>query len=475
MISLRPYQEHCVAELRGAFRAGHHSPLLVSPTGSGKTVMFSYLSARLREAGQRVAILVHRDELVDQVSNTLTAFNVRHGLITAGSLYDRREQVHVASVFTLARRIERTEVPDYVICDEAHHCIGASTWGKIVAAWRERNPKLRLIGVTATPERLSGEGLGETFDTMVHGPTTRELIDLEALAPYRLFAPAKAVDLSGVHMQAGDFKRGELAGAMDKPAIIGSAVGEYTKLLNGAPAVAFCVSVEHAQHTAEQFRDAGFRAVCLDGKMDKGLRREIVRDFGRGAISVITSCELISEGFDMPGIVGAILLRPTWSLALYLQQVGRALRTAPGKDAAILLDHVGNSSRHGMPDDPREWSLLGREKRGKKDADNVAARTCETREVNGERIVGCLAVSPAAASKCRECGKPFAIKARTIDEVDGTLSEVEVEKARRKADVDRAAARTLEDLIRLGTQRGYGNPEGWARHVYQARQGRGRA
>lgn len=465
MIALRDYQDAAIADLRSAFRDGYHSPLLVSPTGSGKTVMFSYLTARLREAGQRVAILCHREELVDQIARTLGQFDVPHGLITAGTPYDRRQMAHVASVFTLARRMDRVEVPDYVICDEAHHCIGASTWGKVVATWREQNPRLRLIGVTATPERLSGEGLGETFDTMVLGPTTRDLIERAALAPYRLFAPAQAVDLSGVGMQAGDFKRGALAGAMDKPAIIGSAVGEYEKLLNGAPAVAFCVSVEHAQHTAEQFRARGYRSVCLDGKMDKALRRDIVRDFARGAINVITSCELISEGFDMPGIVGAILLRPTWSLPLYLQQVGRALRTAPGKEAAILLDHVGNSGRHGMPDDPRAWSLLGRQEKRKKNEDNVACRQCEK----------CFAVSPAAASKCRECGAEFPRKPRIIEEVAGTLSEVEVARARREAARDQGAAQTLDDLIALGLRRNMKNPQGWARHVLQARQARGRA
>jgi DNA repair protein RadD len=467
MITLRPYQDQCIAGLRGAFAQGYHSPLLVSPTGSGKTVMFSYLTGKLLAAGKRVALLCHREELVDQISRTLRDFDVRHGLITAGSLYDRRLQAHVASVATLIRRLDRTAVPDYVICDEAHHCIGASTWGKIVAGWRKVNPALRLIGVTATPERLSGEGLGEVFDEMVLGPTTRELIDIGSLAEYRLFAPHQAVDLSGVHMQAGDFNRKELGGALDKPAIIGSAVGEYSKLLNGAPAVAFCVSVEHAHHVAEQFRAAGFRSACIDGKMDKGLRRDLVRDFANGQVNVLTSCDIVSEGFDIPGIVGAILLRPTWSLALYLQQVGRALRTAPGKDSAVLLDHVGNSSRHGMVDDPRAWSLLGREERRgkKKDEDVVACRQCEK----------CYAVSPAAASKCRECGAPFPVKSRQIEEVAGTLSEVEVAKARREAARTQAAAQTLEDLIRLGTQRGMANPTGWARHVHAARVAKGRA
>lgn len=464
-VTLRPYQEAAIQGLRDAFSAGYHSPLLVSPTGSGKTVMFSYLTARLQAAGRSMAVLVHRDELVDQVSETLARFAVPHGFVAAGRLYDRRHTAHVCSVQTLARRMDRVAVPDYVICDEAHHCIGASTWGRVVAEWRSRNPRLRLIGVTATPERLSGEGLGEVFDEMVMGPTTRELIDIGALSEYRLFAPAQQLDLSGVKSRMGDFVRGEAAAVVDKPAIIGSLVNEYQAKLNGAPAVAFCVSIEHAEHVAEQFRARGFRAAKLDGTMDRAVRKELVRDFARGQVQVLTSVDVISEGFDVAGIVGAILARPTQSLSLYLQQVGRALRTAPGKDAAIILDHVGNSTRHGLPDDPREWSLLGREKSGKKGAANEAVRQCEK----------CYACSPAAASKCRECGAPFPVKVRQIEEVAGTLSEVEIARARRDEVRARAAAETLEDLIAFGQSRGYKNPAGWARHVHQARQAKGRA
>jgi superfamily II DNA or RNA helicase len=463
-VVLRPYQDAAIQGLRDAFSAGYHSPLLVLPTGGGKTVCFSYLTSRLQAAGKRVVILVHRDELVDQVSETLSRFDVAHGYIAAGRLYDRRHRVHVASVQTLARRMDRVAVPDYVICDEAHHCIGASTWGRVVAEWRTKLPSMRLIGVTATPERLSGEGLGEVFDEMVLGPTTRELVDLGALSEYRLFAPAQQLDLSGVRSRMGDFVKGEVAAKVDKPAIIGSAVGEYRKRMDGQPAVAFCVSIEHAEHVAEQFRAQGYRAAKLDGTMDRSLRKGIVSDFGRGAINVLTSVDVISEGFDVPGIVGAILLRPTQSLGLYLQQVGRALRTAPGKPHAVILDHVGNSSRHGLPDDPREWSLLGREARKSKgkSEDDVAIRQCPS----------CFAVSPAAASKCRECGAAFPIKARQIEEVAGTLSEVEVARVKREARKEQAAAQTLEDLIKLGASRGYRNPVAWANHLFRARAGR---
>ena len=441
--------------------------LLGDFTVTHNTVCFSYLTRRITDGGKRVVVMAHREEINDQISRTLSRFDVRHGMITAGALYDRRMMAHVASVQTLSRRLDRVQAPDYVIVDEAHHALAASSWGKVLAAFRDSNPNLRVIGVTATPERLSGEGLGETFDEMVLGPTTRELIDLGALSEYRLFAPSAAIDLSGVKMRGGDYAKDQLGAAMDKPAIIGSAVNEYRKLCDGMPAVAFCVSVEHAHHTAEQFKAAGYRAAAIDGKMDKVLRRQIVQDFGRGAINVLTSADIVSEGFDVPGIVAAILLRPTQSLALYLQQVGRALRPADGKPHAIILDHVRNSmsrdkggNGHGLPDDPREWSLLGRERGKKKSADDASAcRQCEK----------CYAVSPAAASKCRECGQVFPIKARKIEEVAGSLSEVEIARMRRVAAREQAAAKTLDELIAVGMARGMKNPHGWARHVHEAR------
>lgn len=483
MIELRPYQDTCIAGLREAFRGGYRSPLLVSPTGSGKTVTFSYLTSKLLEAGKRVVLLCHREELVDQISRTLAAFEVRHGLITASALYDRRLFAHVASVATLVRRLDRVAVPDYVICDEAHHCIGASMWGKVIAYWQALNPALRVIGVTATPERLSGEGLGEVFDEMILGPTTGELIEIGSLAPYRLIAPpGHGHDFDAVKKTGGDFNKKAMGDVFrSKPAIVGDAVREYDRLLQGAPSVAFCISVEEAEKTAEKFRAAGYRAASVDGKMEKDDRRRVVKDFASGQLNVLTSCDLVSEGFDVPGIVGAIMLRPTYSLALYLQQVGRALRPAPGKDAAVILDHVANSGhieggvfvpKHGLPDDPREWSLLGRAERRKKgDEENVACRQCVPYENAEKKMVGgCYAVSPAAADKCRECKVPFQVRARKIEEVAGSLSEVEIAKMRREAVRAQAAAETLEDLIRLGEARGFKAPDRWAAHIIKARE-----
>lgn len=467
-VQLRPYQEQAIAAVRDSmFARGHKATLLVSPTGSGKTVMFCYLTGQLVYRGKRVVILNHREELTDQISRSLHNANVPHGIIAAGMAYQRAPQAHVASVFTVARRLEKVAAPDYVIVDEAHHAISGSTWGKTIDHWREANPALRLIGVTATPERLDGAGLGSMFTDMVLGPQTAELMAAGFLAPYRLFAPAPQEQINAADMkhQGGDFAKADASAASMKPAIMGSVMGHYRKYLDGAPSVAFCASVEAAANYAEKFRAEGYRAASLDGKMDRKERRQVTDDFARGQLNVLTSCDIISEGYDVPGIVGGIFLRPTESLALCLQQMGRTFRIAPGKTHAILLDHVGNTSRHGLPDDERQWTLdaASRAKRKKKDADDVAIRQCKS----------CFAISRATAPKCRECGAVFVVAARKIEERDGELHEVTSGERFRmgRQEVMQAAEANpsaMEALVALGTRRGMKNPAGWAAHVLQS-------
>lgn len=452
-ITLRTYQSTLVERTRANFIVGKRRQLLVLPTGGGKTVCFSYMAGAAKGKGLRVWILAHRVELLEQISRTLREFNVAHGMIAPGFLGDRRQQVQVASVFTLARRLDRYEAPDLIIVDEAHHAISTSTWGKVIKAY----PDARLLGVTATPIRLSGEGLGDLFECMVQGPTVRELIEQGSLAPYRLFAPA-GVDLSGVHSKMGDFVRGELATAMNKPSITGDAVAHYRKLADGKRAVAFCVSVEHAETVAAQFREAGIPAASIDGGMDKVLRQSVLKSFTAGDLRVLTSCDLISEGFDVPAIEVAILLRPTQSLGLYLQQVGRALRTFAGKSEAIILDHAGNVSRHGLPDDERIWSLDGSIRKKRAKPSEVPAKTCPK----------CFATVASAATHCL-CGHEFEVQAREVEQVEGALQEVDVVQARLEARKAQGQAQSEQDLVELGRSRGMKRPELWARHVLRAR------
>jgi len=459
MIELWPFQAKLIQQLRSTLLQGRTSPLLVSPTGSGKTVMFAYLAGRLAQNGFRTVILAHRKELLDQISATLRMFHVKQAQIAPGTTYDAQYQVHVASVFSVVRKLSYVDVPNYVIIDEAHHAIPGSTWGKTLAWWREANPRLRTIGVTATPQRLSGEGMDDTFDDMVLGPSVADLIRDGYLSPYRMFAPPQQVDTSVLHHKMGEFVRGEAAALMDRPTITGNAISHYRQHLNGAPAVAFCVGVDHAHHVAEQFRAQGWRAAAIDGKMKPKDRKQMVDDFAAGKLNVMTSCDLISEGYDVPGMMGCINLRPTESLAMCLQQWGRTLRYQDGK-TAIILDHVGNSARHGLPDQDREWSLTGTEKgRTKRDPDDISIKQCKS----------CGAVNRLSRSACSECGAEFVTKAREIKEVEGTLEEVKAAEhwtlKNEPTAQDKHALKRIEAIARM---RGIKNPEGWSRHVLAA-------
>ena len=400
-------------------------------------------------------ILAHRKELLGQISKTLKMFRVKHDLIAPKSIYNSHYPTHVASVFSVVRKLDYIKVPDYVIIDEAHHAIPGSTWNKTLDHWRQANPKLRIIGVTATPERLSGEGLSHTFDTMVMGPSVAELIESRHLSPYKMFAPPRQVDTSSLHRRMGDFAKGEAAALMDKPTITGDAVAHYRKHLNGAPTIGFTVSVEHAYHVAETYRANGFSAATLEGKVTSLERDRIVKDFSRGAINYLSTCDLVSEGFDVPGAIGCQNLRPTESLAMCLQQWGRVLRYQNGK-TAIILDHVGNSARHGLPDEDRSWSLEGisKGKRKNGDPDDIQIRQCGR----------CGAVNPASSRNCSECGTEFKIKPRKVAEVEGTLEEIRAHEKQKYMETAQYQKR-LSYLIQLGHKRNYKSPERWAAHV----------
>jgi superfamily II DNA or RNA helicase len=298
--------------------------------------------------------------LVDQTCRTLRDFGVDHGVIAAGRTPDRSLAVQVASVQTYVRRLDSFK-PALIIADEAHHAT-AGSWRKVIS----HHSQARVLGVTATPQRLDGRGLKDVFDDLIRGPEVADLIDGGHLAPPVYFAPPIVADLSHISIRGGDFAQEELAAEMDKPMITGDAVEHYSRICPGAPAVAFCCSVRHAQHVADQFNAAGRKAATIDGTMDREARREVVRALGDGRLDVLTSCEIINEGFDLPLVAAAILLRPTKSLGLHLQQIGRVLRPAPGKTRAIILDHVGNLSRHGFAEDVRDWTLEGRKKKKRK-------------------------------------------------------------------------------------------------------------
>ncbi len=465
MITLRPYQGDAVVGVRNSYLQGKRAPLLVLPTGGGKTIVFSHISATTAARGKKAIVLVHRIELLRQTFDKLISAGVRVGLINPNYTPDITAPVQVASVQTLARRLPFLKAfnPDLIVVDEAHHAT-AGTWRTCVNAV----PTARILGVTATPCRGDGKGLGVNaggiFDDLVIGPTVKELIGLGYLVQPVVYAPTQKLDLSGIKISMGDYDKHEIELRVDKPTITGDAVSHYTKLCAGAPAVVFCISIAHAEHVAAEFRAAGYRAYAVDGGMEDGERKRILNGLGNGQVQVVCSCDLISEGTDIPAIGCAILLRPTQSTGLYLQQVGRALRPCEGKDRAIILDHVGNCLIHGMPEDEREWSLDGEEKpkRGQKKEPKIPVKQCPK----------CYAMHHPAPL-CPSCGYVYEMDGREVKQVDGELQQVTPEAALQISKQKRrevAAAQSLEDLLKIEKERGY--KPGWSKHVWMARNGK---
>jgi superfamily II DNA or RNA helicase len=287
------------------------------------------------------------------------------------------------------------------------------------------------------------------------------LIAEQYLSPSKIYAPPVRADLHRLAKRAGDFAAGDAAERMDRPAVTGDAIAHYNRLAAGQRGIAFCCTVQHAEHVAAAFNASAIPAATLLGSTDPLLRDSTVQQFAAGQIQVLVTVDVVSEGFDIPAAGCAILLRPTQSLGLYLQQVGRVLRPAPSKATAIVLDHVGNVHRHGFPDDPRDWSLDDRLRTGKGGGQAApSVRTC----------LACFAAfKPAPVCPC--CGAACAPPPRTIRQQDGELKEMQREAARQRS-AERKKARTLQELIHVGQARGMKNPVGWAKHVYFARQQR---
>lgn len=437
MLELWPFQRDVVERVRDEYRKGRRAPCLCAPTGSGKTVMFAHIAAAAAARGTRTCILVHRRELMEQAGDKLAQAGVRHGIIASGIRQD--ELVVVASKDTLAAAKHPPEF-DLIVIDEAHHAT-AETYRKVFA----QSPRARLLGVSATPCRLDGKPLSDVFDALVVGPSVKELVP-QYLAKPVVFAPPNKLDLVGVRKGYGDYNKGALEQALDKAKIYGDAIGHYRQHLDGKPVIVFCVSVEVSHALALQYCEAGIPAVAVDGGMPAAERKAAVAGLGRTHMALM-SCDLISEGLDVPGVHGVQCLRPTDSLVIARQQWGRAMRVAPGKEHALILDHVGNIYRHGLPDDDVAWTLEESVKRPKKKKDDeVAIRQCPI----------CFHVHEPAP-ECPVCGHVYEVKKRRpMKVVDGQLVPMTA------LDV-KVAARDAKSLKELhAVAKAAGHKPGWA-------------
>ena len=462
-MELRPYQREFISDLRQAM-AQHQHVLGVMPTGSGKTICFAYITHSALAKNKRVTILVHRALILDQISDALQKFAVPHGRIQPGwpaSL----DPVQIGMVQTMARRHKRYPVPDLVIADEAHH-VASPTYTGLLARW----PTTRTLGVTATPERLDGRGLGAHFGTMVVGPEIPWLIEHGYLADYDYFAPPSQIDLSHVRALAADYARDDLAAALDRPVITGDAVSHYRRLAAGRPAIVFCVSIAHAEHVATEFQNAGFSALSIDGTMPESERRARLHGLANRTLQVLTSCDLIGEGIDVPAVSAIIHLRPTRSLAFKKQMDGRGLRIKSDGSRAIIIDHVGNADRHGTPRTQHTWTLDSRRRKAASVSGIQQCPACYRIFERGE-IVACDSDEPNCLMRPKE--------KRTIIQVDGELYKLEdspawaagASLALAKGDEWKnllQRAETITQLAEIARARGY--KPGWINHVLRSRE-----
>lgn len=336
-----------------------------------------------------------------------------------------------------------------VLVHNCHHS-NAGTWAKVIGHFASA----KLLGVTATPIRGDGRGLGEWYQSMVEGPSSKWLTDNGFLASARVLAPP-GFDTSGLRKRMGDFDTKQAEQRVST--IMGDCCSHYKKHLSGRTAIAFCCSVAHAEAVAALFISQGIAAASIDGSMSNDCRRDLLQALESGRLKVLTSCALIGEGVDVPSVGGCILLRPTQSVSLHLQMIGRCLRPAPGKPPAVVLDHVGNTLRLGHHLEAREWSLDGVKKRDREAAPSV--KVCPK----------CFAAMASRASRCEECGHEFTPERRELETVDGELVELQQRERRR----EQGSAQSLQELTELGRKRGYKNPAAWARYVIAARQTKG--
>lgn len=349
--SLRDYQQELVEKIISQWGAGNRRLLMGLPTGAGKTVLFSAVAEQFIRRGEGVLILAHREELLLQAQEKLEAVvGQPTGLIKAGYPTNPERLIQVASIQSLIRR--NFPAAGLVVVDEAHHS-PANSYKKVF----EHYSSAYILGVTATPHRPDGQGFRDIYDALIVGKSTKELIDAGYLCDFKIVASPKVIDTTGVKTVGGDFNQEQLIQAVNSSLLVGDLIESWRRFANGKKTIVFAVNVEHSMKIACGYLDAGIPAEHLDGSTPPDERRAILEKFRTGKILILSNCGIVSEGFDVPSIEAVQCVRPTKSLNLWLQIIGRSLRPFEGKTHAIIIDHSTNWIEHGLPDETREWTL----------------------------------------------------------------------------------------------------------------------
>ena len=448
MLQLRPYQQKAIDQTIGLVKSGCRKIIIRAPTGAGKTIIASRIIYGAQAKGSRVLFLAHRTELITQCSEKLSQMDVYHGIIKSGFNPAATAKVHIASVATLVNR--KYSDPDIIIIDECHHARAAS-YEKII----KRYPNALLIGLTATPARTDGKGLGTLFDTIVGVTDYTDLIEQGFLVPFVIYEPTQ-IDFTGVDTCAGDFNKKQAQERLQKSKIFGDIIENWQKKASDRSTIVFAASVENSQELVKSFQAIGVVAAHVDGTTKDDERKKIFDGFRAGKIQILCNVGVATEGTDLPIASCVVLANPTRSLVLHHQMVGRGLRIYPGKTDCIILDHVGNNHRLGWIDDEIEWTLDCNKKAVNKTRKGPTApsiRTCPE----------CYYSMKGASPVCERCGHKFPVKSREIKQVAGDLREA-VRKSKEYR-TNRDPLTFYCDKLIIGKEKGY--RPGWAAVQYK--------
>lgn len=436
MIVLREDQQRLKYGVYNGWNSGRRNMLMVQPTGGGKSVVVADIVHEKNMLGAHQSVIAHRNELIGQMSRHIATRGVKHRIIGPQSMisqiiashrteFDGRCFVNptancsVAGVDTLLARFDDMkewggQQDDWTV-DEAHHVLLNNKWGKVITLF----PNALGLGCTASPTRADGKGLGihadGVFHDMVVGPSPRELMGIGAITDYEYVCPQSDFEIDEDDLPpSGDFSREKMRKASKKSHIVGDVVKEYIRFAFGKRHIVFATDVETANEIAQQFKNYGIPSAAVSAKTPDGLRDEYVKRFKSGQILVLVNVDLFGEGFDVPACEGVSLARPTASLAVYLQQCGRALRAMFAKLYGLIIDHVSNWKRHGLPDKRHYWTLDRRDRRAKKvDPEEIPLTVCRNCSRPYQRVFSC----------CPHCGhKPIISPVgRSIEQIDGDL------------------------------------------------------
>lgn len=464
---LRPYQTNVIDAARTALGAGGRKRIiLVAPTGAGKTVIGAQVILNATSRGHRALFMVHRRELLRQAAAKLHDVGIDAGIVAPGFPSRPHQPVQVASIATLHARGVRTrrmDLPeaDLVVIDEAHHAT-SRTWTGILDAY----PNAYVVGLTATPCRGDGRGLGGIFEEIVECPDVSELVKLGYLVGTKVYA-SPAPDLSGVKVLAGDYNEKQLAERVNTVQLVGDVITHWLRFANGLRTLVYAVDVAHSVHLRDEFSRAGIAAGHLDGKTPTEERDEILRQFGNGTIDVLCNCAVLTEGFDCPEASCIVLAKPTKSFGLYRQMIGRGLRPSPGKTDCVVIDHAGLTVAHGFVDEPIEWALAPDEQAHRKAKESDGGGALMER-----KLVDCpeCGASRWKGKPCQACGWNGKAKGGGQDFIDIELAELARDRTAKAPAPGFDPKEFYRQLMWLARERGYST--GWASHKYREKFGK---